>query len=564
MSRLKRSVWRTNFSMQKSEKYLNYLLLFLCVALGCVAMFSLIDLGTDGGDETYQTLCVRNYKESPVGVLVFWIGNLWTSKSGLTILNLRLLTSCELILTVCVTTGYLYYKTRNLRITGPVFLLACILLRSGTFPIYNWDTGTYLFEAIALCLLLSAISRPNYLKCLLLGGAIGLMTLGRLPSGIFLPISLILIYLAARKSTTSLNDRYSAAWYIKITLVICAGWLVAMLFFTSVIYGNPFEYYSSLRGGNIVSGHNPVKDIHYLWGRLAVILLKLPYGWFFGVVSVLVALILPRIRKKLHSLILLSSWMIFCLLMGYWHGRTYHEVNIFLGFDTPVGLALLLTVPVYGLYHPGIRISRLCKLKLWACALLLFSMSFGSDAYVERMVTGFSIPVVVAVLWREEYSGIRRFIKDYIRVCVLSFGAMFLSHWFILSKIKGEFKTVQLPVLCGLKVEDEAVREVEELEDAVNFLKKSSKSFLYIGNEKRLELVYNVRAGLPFHLYHESICYKEDWDKYKYEYVDTVDCIVYNPQMTKHKDLPEIIEEVHKMGFTDSLRIGNIVILRRH
>lgn len=545
-----------------AHKALDCVLLLICVALGCVTMFMLIDYRMPGGDESYQTLCVRNYLESPLGVLVYWIGHLWTQLFGFTILNLRILTSIELILAVSVSTGYLYCKTKNIRLAALTFLLSCILLRAGAFHLYNWDTGTYLFDAISLCLLLSVFSRPTYSKCFFLGISIALMTLGRVTSGIFLPVAIILVYIVQKKGDPSQGQMKDKKVNLNMIIMILLGWLVSFMLMTTIIYKNPFSYFSAYSQQTVVSGHNPINDIHYLWGRLAHMMLGLPFCWFFGIGSVILSIIVIQIKKNLYRYLLVLLWVVFCLLMSYWESQLRLSIDFYLGVDTPVGFSLMLIIPVYALYDREANFSRLCKINLWACLLAVLSYSFGSDAYTERMVTAVVIPVIVSVLWKEKCVWIHKFTKCIIIVSVLSFGTIYYCHNFMIRNYSRNFNESSLPVLSGLRIHEVALQELNDLRPVVERFRNDSVKFLYIGNERSLELVYGLKAGLPFHMYHHSLRNKCDWDKYSDELIGRVEYIIYNRRMID-EEIALILEDVRNEGYTDSNEVGEIVILSR-
>lgn len=93
----------------------NYALAALSVILGSFALFAFNNLSTPNTDELYQTLSVKHYSDSPLAMLTFWIGNIWTRIFGFSILSLRNLLSTEQLITVGIATYWLWRHTRNIR-----------------------------------------------------------------------------------------------------------------------------------------------------------------------------------------------------------------------------------------------------------------------------------------------------------------------------------------------------------------------------------------------------------------------------------------------------------------
>lgn len=550
-----------NFHNTPARRVSDYILTAICVAAGCVTMFMLIDCGIPGGDETYQTICVRDYLESPLGLLTYRIGHWWTDLFGFTVLNLRILTSIELILASAVTSGWLYHRTRDLRLASALFLLSCIMLRAGAHYLYNWDTGTYLFDAVALCLLMSVFSRPTSAKCLLLGAVIALMTLGRATSGIFLPVATTLVYIAVRKTG---KPGHAATAGLRMAAMIVIGWAVCILALTTAVCGSPKAYLDSFSEQTVVTGHNPVKDIHSLWGRFAEMMLALPDKWFFGVICILLAAVLPAVSRRRNRILILLPWLMICLLTSYWHARSTPTISYRLGLDTPLGLGLLLAVPVYRLYDRRAKFSGLCGLRLWACGLAMVSYSFGSDAYFERMITAFTLPVIVGVLWNENNQWVHGFTRSTVIVSILSFGTLYYTHYMIISRHFRAMAPSDMPVVGGLRDAQMTgmLQTVKDMNNVARRLELDRKRFVYLGEYKKLQLIYGYDPGIPIHMYHYSWASKPDWDTYKGRYASRAEYVIYDRRIW-YEDLGSILSDVRASGYTDSISYGKIVVLRR-
>lgn len=116
------------------------LLTILTICAGCVIGFSGVNLGLPGpGDESYQALCVADYRNNPLGMLAFFIGHLWQNLWGDTVLSLRCLASLEMLMAVGIAGLYLWRRTGRALMSAAVFTF-CILVRAP--PHSSSTTGT--------------------------------------------------------------------------------------------------------------------------------------------------------------------------------------------------------------------------------------------------------------------------------------------------------------------------------------------------------------------------------------------------------------------------------------
>lgn len=518
-------------------------------------MLTFKDYGGLSPDEMFQTICVRRYNELPLGLLVFWIGHLWTDLFGFSLLNLRYLTSIEYLLTMGVTTAYLYENTRNLRLSGLVFLLGCVLLRIGAFYIYNWDSGSYLFDGIALCLVLSLISRPNLKKAFFLGLAIGLMTLGRTPSGIFLPIACIIAWLSTKEhDNKKMRNR--------IPLMILTGWFITMVLFTTIILGSPWEYILLFAEGNVISGHSPINDFNRLWSRFYFMLDILPYIWFFGLSTILIALLLAKLNnKKIIFRCILCIWMIFCILNSYWMSKRASN-NLIDGMDTPLGLGLLLALPIYNLFTRKIKHNRFIRFKLWVCFLTVLSFAFGSDAFQERWIFAFTIPVIIAILWKVPSKSLKKFLKYFVFISTLSFSSMWIIHVISIKLSFREFVKSEIPLLEGLNLEKNKIKNLEGIYNMINDLRKQGIPYVFAGDHLLSEMLAGADEGVSFHQFHANISECEDWDNYRDTAINKVDAVIVSPgDMSRFNKT--LFNDLKKEGFSESARYENLILFKR-
>lgn len=537
------------------KRYSDIIFAVICVIIGVLGMFMLENADTVWVDESYQAVCVRRYKEAPLGLLVFWIGHLWTQIFGFSFLSLRILASVEGCLSVLLTSCYLYHHTRNLRLSAIVFLLCCVLLRAGGFYIYNWDSGSYLFDSLALCILISSISKADAKRCLLLGASIALMTLGRMPSGILLIPAVLLVCLAHKKR--------SVTNFLKPSFLILFSWLLTMTIMTWIILGNPINYINQFLSGNVITGHSPVTDIHRLFGRLAIITLEIPNTWFIGIVTIILSVIITGIKKRGNTMIVLCGWLLFCCFYSYWYSRSSHVISFISGIDTPVGIGLLLTLPVYKLFNRKLKAGKLKILQLWGCAFLILSISFGSDGFSRRMITAFAIPIIMAILWGMGNYGLRRYLKSFLVTGALTFTSVLWIHFATTVWMTRDCRKSDIYPYNGLKVYNESVyKKRKEVSEALKYIRTKGIPYIYLGNHIFSEAIGGAAEGLSFHEYHNTLVDERFWKNFKESAGNKIDAIVYY-QDWQTKDYEGIINEMREEGFTKIVEIGDARIIIR-
>lgn len=542
--------------LSRMQNFGNLILVF-CILLGIAVMFAIDNYGGFWEDEIFQTLSVRNYMEAPLGLLTFYIGHVWTEIFGFTMLSLRYLTSIETTLAICVTTVFLFGLTGNKLLTAFTFLVACILTKLSAFPLYNWDSGSYLFDALSVCLLISVLTKPSNWKYLWLGFSIGLMTLGRAPSGLFLPLSMLMVVLASR-----LNEkRYKP---LRGTIIIFAGWLAAMLLFTTIVLSIPTKYVELLTGGNVISGHSPLKDWGYLFERLLGIIKKTTWTWFPGVGCMLLAVIMPKIKRKRNQFWILSIWVLFCLILSYNLVKFDLDIPLILGGDASVGLGFLLVYPLYYLFNHGKR-DKLLTICLWSVLCLYISMMCGSDAYIERIETGFTIPLIIGLLWKTGIKGIRSYIKYALGCLMIVFGLMLCNYMINMVVRMNKIGEVRIEIpFAGIHTERESwwLDEINNVDQAIPYLQENNVRFAYFGHHFLIELFYGKNEGLPFQEYQQRLEWEEGWGPYKQQVLKNVDAFVHKDRRAPY--FHKVIKpEIESLGFTDSVKMGDATIFFR-
>lgn len=537
-----------------NSRYFRIPLSLIVFLAGGFILFWLDSYGAPGRDELYQAICVQRYQDAPLGLLSYWIGNLWCRMVGFSFLNLRLLTSLVVLLTISFGTFFLFKRSNNLWLSYGVFLLSCFLYRLGGFYIYNWDTGAYPFEVFSICILLSYLRHPSVLKSLLLGVGTALMTLGRMPNIIFLPLSIWIIWSSLKSKTYIKSEIYNIA------VLICA-WLATMALLTFIILGSPIEYINSLFSGNIVSGHSPFTDYHRLFGRFASLMLHLPTVWYIGTVSLLIIPILMRLKANGVRFLLFSCWLVLCILITYWTSKTYFSITYILGYDTPVGLGLLISIPLFSLFSP--RRIAFRYLEIWSIAALLLTIVFGSDSFFIRMNVAFVLPVIFAVIWKLKNANYRSFLKVVVSSLLILSVGMYSVHTFCLLRLSNFDTRSETSPFQGLMVTSSENQAWIDIKKAINTLQSEKITYFLLGDHLFSEIIAGEDAGPYFHDFHNIILIPDNWEKFKKEKIKDVDAVVVHSPDFEDPLYKKAMDDLSSLGFVKEKHFGKAEILYR-
>lgn len=533
----------------------HWIILCVCLACGGVLLFAFDSFASIWDDEAYQAICVRRYSESPLGILTFFIGHVWSDIFGFSLLNLRVLAEVETLLAVGVASAYLYRLSRSPLLTGVAFLLGCILMKACAFPIYNWDSGIYLFNSIAICLMVSACAKPGIVKYGLLGATIGVITLGRVPSGILLPLAMIVAVWANRYNDSNFNS-------FKATGSIFLGWLAAMVILTTIMAGSPSRYISLFTSDHIISGHSPLENGSELFQRINFIVTKSAFCWFPGLCCMLLALLFSKLKNRMAQAIFLFMLIAFCCLISYRYTHYNLEMPLLLGGDGIIGIGLLLAYPLYALFNDS-KSKNMVIMQLYGIGAVYFSMMFGSDAFIERVTAGFSIPVIIGLIWQLRIQPLRSYIRYFSGVTIIVFAFMLAVNILCVTRYMDRhgYETSMEPA-AGIKTQTDWERTMRESREAIEFLKSRNTDYAVMVHHQYFELVFGPDRGLSFQEYSADLYRKEVWLKHKDEVMRRVDAFVYPVSAGRIID-SEVLEDMRRQGYNDSVRIGEAVVIYR-
>lgn len=539
------------------SKYLSTAIFSFCVAAGVILMFPFENFFDQSNDEFFQSICVRRYNEAPLGLLVFWIGHLWSDVFGFSVLNLRILTSIEMIVTMAITSSFLFYKTKNLRLSSLTFLLGCVLLRISNFYIYNWDSGSFIFDAATICILIECIDRPGAGKYFILGVFLALMTLGRVPSGIFLPFALVIVSLSLKGE--KIRNLVAPNKQMISLLIIIAGWLLTFIVVTLIILGSPLKYIEIFNSEHFVSGHSILTDRTQLYNRLADMVYQAPTKWFAAIVSLLLAVILPYIKRKWFTISILFVWLIFSYIFANWATTIYPRIDLMLGMDAPLGFGLLLSVPIYNLFAKRISLPYDSCLKLWACGLMALSIAFGSDGFTERITTAFVLPVIYGVLWSVRNKRFHKFLRYALLIPLLTFSFMLIVHYGRLREGVPYLVKTDIYPFHGLMLTPQQAEIRKDLREAILKVRKDNSKYVFVGNHLMSELMTGPDYGPSFQKFHVLLTDHKHWNNFKDTALNKLDALIYIQNEIPDEE-QSFIKDLEESGFTVTDTIGQTVI----
>lgn len=342
------------------------------------------------------------------------------------------------------------------------------------------------------------------------------------------------------------------------------GCVASTLILTTVILGSPLKYFDLFLHGNVVSGHSPAKDYKILFDRLNMMLRETPTIWSYGIISMLLPVVLMKIKNLTYKILILIPWLSFAILTSYWYTPSHISTFLILGMGSPLIIGFLLIFPIYALYNKNRILSRRSIISLWMCASLIFSAVLGSDTFTERLSLPFVIPVCIAILWRIKYKAFHSYLKNVILIVMITFGSMLLMHLGRQAYIFKDYEIITLAPFNGIK-SGEMYSEIEPSLNAIQFLYDHDISFLTLNDNKLAELITGRRSVVPFHEFHAFLFQKKYWLENKNRFLPFVDAVVYVPRLIRPvNDYAFIVNDIKKEGFVYSTPFGDAIILSRY
>lgn len=389
-------------------------LLMMAAAVG--APFIGTELGAlDPCDESYQTLCVASYNSQPAAPATFAVGQIWQNLFGHEALTLRYLGVLCVVTSIAIGALWFYLRRGNALQASALMLAASLTATPAIFRIYNWDTGAYPAEALALVCALALWHRPRMWKSVLLGALCALLFLCRVQLIVCLPLALWLACAALHR------DRLKCA---ALTLgAFCIAWLALSI----LIFGSPCGHIDAIASGNFISGHSPAAWRHILW-RAWADALDLPLAWLPLAAAICCGIVWQRYPvpcgwRGIFLGILLCGWVFLASAVT----ATFYDGIIFAG-DLP----LFLTVAVLPWL---LRCPRIPRSAIWICVISVILTAFGSDAIAERYFSSYALAPLVAVVLPGLGQGGRRLLWSIVAFAAFAGGCTTVMRYLDMSRV---------------------------------------------------------------------------------------------------------------------------------
>ena len=451
--------------------------------------------GLGDGDEGYQLMCVRHWETSPLGMLSYWIGWHWMSLfPGYEVLASRCLVSLLMFLAIATGCWFCWRRTGNLLLSAALMPMCALGNRIGDFYLLNWDTGTYLFDAVALAALLSFTYRPARWKAAVAGGALALMTLGRLPLAVEGLVAVWVIVASCRRAASPLRDMWM---YLGIGLGTYA--LTAALTMTAMC-GSPAAYFATLVPENFITGHG-AGDISAIANRLKMLIPRQVWYLFIGFLALggAAAVHYARRHRGAVALTVIAVSCYYCVTMMSEAMLTTDWGWALLGSFLSVFLVIIFWLPISALCRrPGGYAVHVPWLQLITAMVFIILISFGSDTFFERISTPFAIPMVIGCTWPSLTRSGRGLMKLYIAFVTLTFGVMWLAN-VINYVVTYTVRMDEYPHQRGLITEPGQNYLYLMSRAAIQACRDSGTDYMIFGYRHNMLITIGEDNGLPHH-----------------------------------------------------------------
>lgn len=468
---------------------------FCMVCVGILAMFMGLDAGAcDIGDESYQALCVRHWEQSPLAMLSYFIGHVWTDIFGDDIKNLRGLTYVIMCASVSVGCLYFFHRTRNGFVAAFFFFLCCVGARISEFNLYNWDTGSYLWDALCLVAMLAFTSRPRGYIAVILGALSALMALSRLPLAAETGVIAVAIILSCRRKG------YGTGRIVGMLALALAGFMVTVLSVTTLMCGSFGTYLSAFTQDNIITGHS-LSDINWFIWRFRALLMRQMLYVSPGIFCFLGALWIVKVRsyKWLYGVFFVLAMVFYCYDL-YWEFRDFTSfiwplVGCFLPFFLIPVLLLPASVAIGKIDGKSVP-----YLQIWLTLAFVVMLGFGSDTAMERMCGVFALPAAMGWIYPRLEGKFRDLMKIFFIFAAVVVVALFVTRLHFQHK-ELRYSIPGLPHNSEVRLPEGQYKFLSSTLPMVEACHDLGMKYTVIGDRYPFLYIMGDDNGLPLHYY---------------------------------------------------------------
>ena len=413
-------------------------------------------------DEFYQGLaCTYYHRSSPLAPLSYYMGYVFTSVFGNTLMSLRVLMLLCSVASISLGLWYFYRRTRDGLMCSLLFFALLTASQIWGMNIYNWDTGCYPFAMCGLIASLAYLGRPTLRRAMVLAAAWALMLASRVPMGLTLP------FLIAEVIWCHRGDR--SEWMRQ--LACCAFVALAVLAaLTLLIYGSFGALVDAWAPENIITGHLEGHRHHisriFITGELVTM-----NGLIAATVAV-GAFMAARLKRGRIWVALAASVLLILEISGL-HMFVYTDIR----FNAFALITYALCFyPVYRKWSRGEKAGFMPR--VWLTLMFVLCTWPGSDGYWERPMTLSTMPVALTLC----YTPLRRYMHPLAAYMALAL-AVALAVKIPYYREHHEFAfTEKYPRAAGVYIKPETQRTVPLIDSILTATPDSIGPVWVIGN----------------------------------------------------------------------------------
>ncbi|MCC8174902.1 MAG: hypothetical protein LUC85_00995 [Bacteroidales bacterium] len=232
------------------SKRLQWILAVMIAVAGACIPLLIIDIGFDNDDEFYQAYCTLDPDAmSPVAPLTFLLGKWWQAIFGNGIMPLRWLAWTFRVATALLAAGWYLKKSNKPIFAASLFTLIACEANYGSELFWDWNYPSQFFMVLLMIQLIRMYDTRSVYYSIGIGFIIGLMTMSRLPSVVFVVPAVVIACMAFRR-----------AWWKGILLGLSA-FAIAWVAVTLPAFGSFGEYFARWGERYFTSGHQSISKI---------------------------------------------------------------------------------------------------------------------------------------------------------------------------------------------------------------------------------------------------------------------------------------------------------------
>jgi hypothetical protein len=426
------------------------LLLIISIIAATVLSVAILFCGIDFWnildiDEFYMAINVRDYANSPLGILSFYEGHIFQSIFGESLINLRILTQINVLVSILLAVGFYWHRTRQI-LTTSLLLITCSLISRICFEMmFDWNTASFPFIVIGAIIMMRYLEDSTKKRAALLGVSIALMSMARMPLVVSLPGAMVFMYM-----------RYGFKTALRDASIMTGTFIITIVCLYFIILGSPSNWIKCWSPQNVITGHTsilliikPFKSIPILTMQGLLPLLAIFFAQNIAKLKtrkgVIIAMVVSFIALTIINMTNIKHIMWFMLadrpLMGYF-GMAY---------------LFIFVIAFYANRHCN-------KVQLSIAALLAFTFvaGIGSDIMFNRPIWILTLPMLL-VFSKIDDKTVNIWLALTFSVSSIWFAYNFRNYWRNNTVCNNEFENIS-----GLK---QTVPHAEWLNTAINDIK---------------------------------------------------------------------------------------------